>query len=108
MPDVNIAATESEPFFPHIKAVLFDTFGTVVDWRSGVAREAGSFIAKHKLTVAPEAFADRWRGRYQPSMERIRSGQRSYVPLDTLHRENLIDLLGELAPGIIWREEEVD
>jgi 2-haloacid dehalogenase len=91
-----------------IKAVVFDTFGTVVDWRSGIAREVAPFIARHGLAVTPAAFADGWRGRYQPAMERIRSGQRSYVPLDVLHRENLADLLAELAPGAAFPSEELD
>ena len=72
-----------------IRAALFDTFGTVVDWRSGVANEAGRFAERHGLALDPFDFADRWRAEYQPAMELVRSGQRGYVPLDRLHRENL-------------------
>jgi 2-haloacid dehalogenase len=90
-----------------IKAVVFDTFGTVVDWRSGIAREAAPFIIRHRLAIAPEAFADAWRGRYQPAMEPIRKGERAYVPLDVLHRENLESLLAELAPSRAWDEPEL-
>lgn len=90
-----------------IKAVVFDTFGTVVDWRSGIAREAAPFIIRHRLAIAPEAFADAWRGRYQPAMEPIRKGERAYVPLDVLHRENLESLLAELAPSQAWDEPEI-
>jgi 2-haloacid dehalogenase len=68
-----------------IRAVVFDTFGTVVDWRSGVAREAAPFLARHKISMEPTAFADAWRGRYQPAMEEVRSGRRDYTPLDVLH-----------------------
>ncbi len=92
----------------HVKAVVFDVFGTVVDWRSGIAREAAPLIAKHGLAIAPEAFADAWRKRYQPSMEPIREGDRAYVPLDVLHRENLVSLLDELAPSRGWDERELD
>lgn len=72
-----------------VRAVLFDTFGTVVDWRSGVSSAVHAFAADHALTLDPGAFADAWRARYEPSKERVRSGQRPYVSLDTLHRENL-------------------
>src|SRR6478609_938570 len=72
-----------------LKAVLFDTFGTVVDWRSGVAAELGRFADRHALAVDPFDLADKWRAEYQPSMETVRSGQREYVPLDRLHLENL-------------------
>jgi 2-haloacid dehalogenase len=72
-----------------VRAVLFDTFGTVVDWRTGVAREVAAFAAAHGHTLDGEAFADHWRALYQPAMEAIRSGQRGFTKLDTLHRENL-------------------
>jgi len=72
-----------------IKALLFDTFGTVVDWRGGVAREAAAFLARHGIEGDPAAFADSWRNFYQPAMEEIRNGRRSFTRLDVLHRENL-------------------
>ncbi len=70
-------------------AVLFDTFGTVVDWRTGIARQAAAFAATHGKELDAEAFADDWRALYQPAMEAIRSGSREFATLDTLHRENL-------------------
>jgi 2-haloacid dehalogenase len=72
-----------------VRAVLFDTFGTVVDWRSGVASAVRVFAAANGLTLDPEEFTDAWRAQYEPAKERVRSGQRPYVSLDTLHRENL-------------------
>jgi 2-haloacid dehalogenase len=72
-----------------IKAVLFDTFGSVVDWRSGLAREVAAFARAHRMDVDAEAFADAWRAKYEPSMEPIRNGNREFVPLDRLHLENL-------------------
>lgn len=73
-----------------IKAFVFDVFGTVVDWRNGVARAAGPFLSAHgRDGVDPLAFADAWRARYDPAMEEVRSGRRPFVPLDVLHRENL-------------------
>lgn len=68
-----------------MKALIFDVFGTCVDWRTSVARE----VARVLPSVDAFAFADAWRGEYQPAMERIRTGARGYVPLDVLHRENL-------------------
>jgi len=82
----------------HAKAAIFDVFGTVVDWRSGVAAVmARAFVSKN-LTHDAGAFADDWRAEYQPAMARIRSGNRGYVPLDDLHRENLDNVLS--ARGI--------
>lgn len=76
-----------------VRAVLFDTFGTVVDWRTGVAREATAFAARLGKELDGEAFADDWRALYQPGMEAIRTGTREFATLDTLHRENLDQVL---------------
>jgi len=72
-----------------IRALLFDTFGTVVDWRSGIARDAAPFLKRHGIAADPFAFAAAWRARYQPAMEAVRTAQRPFALLDTLHRENL-------------------
>ncbi len=84
-----------------VRAVLFDTFGTVVDWRTGISSAVRAFADSHALTLDPGEFADAWRALYQPSMERVRTGQRPYVSLDTLHRENLDAVLRSLGidPG---------
>lgn len=76
-----------------VQALIFDVFGTCVDWRTSVARE----VAKALPGVDPTAFADAWRAEYQPAMERIRSGGRGYVPLDDLHMENLRIVLARFA-----------
>lgn len=77
-----------------VKFLGFDVFGTVVDWRSGVARELAPFLARHGAgALDAHAVADAWRGQYQPSMERIRSGAREWVRLTVLHRENLETVL---------------
>lgn len=79
-----------------VRAALFDVFGTVVDWRSGVAREATKFLQRYAISgVNAEAFADAWRRRYSPSMEEVRAGRRPFVPLDLLHFENLQSTLSE-------------
>jgi 2-haloacid dehalogenase len=73
-----------------IKALGFDVFGTVVNWRDSVAREAAAFFKTHgRPDIDPYRFADDWRARYQPAMEACRSGKRPYVRLNVLHRENL-------------------
>jgi len=78
-----------------VQALLFDVFGTVVDWRSGVAREAAPFLARHGIAADAHAFADAWRRRYDPAMAAIRSGARPFTRLDILHRENLLAVLAE-------------
>ncbi len=72
-----------------VKALLFDVFGTVVDWRTGIAREVESVAKKNDISLDPFDFADAWRAEYQPAMEEIRKGRRSFTILDTLHMENL-------------------
>lgn len=90
-----------------VRAVLFDTFGTVVDWRTGISSAVGAFADRHSVTLDPDEFADAWRSQYQPSMARVRSGERPYVSLDTLHRENLDTVLRSrgIDPGAFPREE---
>jgi 2-haloacid dehalogenase len=73
-----------------VRALVFDVFGTVVDWREGIARDAGAFLKRHgRAEIDPRGFADAWRKRYQPAMEECRSGRRPFTRLDILHRENL-------------------
>ena len=91
-----------------IRALVFDVFGTVVDWRSGIARQAGPFLARHGAGAAdPAAFADAWRKLYDPAMNAVRSGQRPFVRLDVLHRENLEAILPAfgIAPARVPAEE---
>ena len=81
-----------------VRALVFDVFGTVVDWRGGVARDAAPFLARHGAANAdPAAFADAWRKRYDPAMDAIRSGRRPFVRLDVLHRENLEAILPDFG-----------
>lgn len=73
-----------------MKAFCFDVFGTVVDWRKGIAREASEFFSRYGLSkIDSYQFADSWRNLYQPAMEACRSGKRPFTRLDILHRENL-------------------
>src|SRR3954467_4038184 len=79
------------------RALFFDVFGTLVDWRSGIARESERVLAPfgHRLDWA--ALADAWRGQYQPAMEEVRSGRLPFSKLDVLHRRNLERILPEFG-----------
>jgi 2-haloacid dehalogenase len=75
------------------KAMFFDVFGTLVDWRTSIAREAETILKPLGYSLDWLAFADAWRDQYQPAMERIRNGQMSFCKLDVLHRGNLERIL---------------
>ena len=82
------------------KALTFDVFGTVVDWRTSIAREGRAFGERHGIEADWVRFAEDWRGLYQPSLSRVRDGQRPWTPLDDLHRESLRTLLGRLGVAV--------
>jgi 2-haloacid dehalogenase len=72
-----------------VKALFFDVFGTLVDWRTSIAREAEAMLKPQGATLDWPAFADAWRGEYQGAMEEVRSGRIPFSKLDALHRRNL-------------------
>ncbi len=72
-----------------VRALFFDVFGTLVDWRTSVAREAEVILSPHGHRLDWAAFADAWRGEYQPGMEEVRIGRIPFSKLDLLHRRNL-------------------
>ena len=76
-----------------VKALVFDVFGTVVDWRNSVARDLEAFGRAKGISADWTQFTDDWRGAYQPSMDKVRKGERSWTVLDDLHRETLDMLL---------------
>ena len=80
-----------------VKALVFDVFGTVVDWRNSIARHGAAFGADHGIEADWEAFADGWRGKYQPYMNKVRTGELPWTKLDVLHRMGLVELLGEFG-----------
>lgn len=90
-----------------VKALIFDVFGTVVDWRNSVARDAEAFFRPRGVERDWIRFAVRWRNRYQPAMDKVRSGERPFTKLDILHRENLVDLLQEFEISGL-SEPEID
>jgi 2-haloacid dehalogenase len=71
------------------KALLFDVFGTLVDWRTSIARESEQVLKPLGVSVDWLAFADAWRGEYQGAMDQVRDGHISFCKLDVLHRRNL-------------------
>jgi 2-haloacid dehalogenase len=71
------------------KALLFDVFGTLVDWRTSIARESEQILKPLGVAVDWFAFADAWRGEYQGAMDQVRDGHIPFCKLDVLHRRNL-------------------
>jgi 2-haloacid dehalogenase len=80
-----------------VKALFFDVFGTLVDFRSGVAREAEVILAPAGHRLDWFAFADAWRNEYQPALEEVRAGRMPFCKLDVLHRENLDRILARFG-----------
>lgn len=76
-----------------MKALGFDVFGTVVDWRASIIREGEALGRAKGLDVDWVAFTDAWRGLYQPALEKVRSGAMPWTRLDDLHRMSLDRLL---------------
>jgi 2-haloacid dehalogenase len=76
-----------------VKALFFDVFGTLVDWRTGVSRDAKSILRPRGYAIDWQAFADAWRDEYQPGMEEVRAGRTPYTKLDVLHRRMLQKIL---------------
>ena len=91
-----------------VKALIYDVFGTCVDWRSGVTREVAKVAKAKGVDLDPVAFAETWRANYQPSMETVRSGQRPWTILDVLHRETLVALLPKFGFAGKLSEAEID
>lgn len=89
-------------------ALVFDVFGTVVDWRSSIVEEGQTRWAGRHAGVDWAALADAWRKRYEPAMRRVREGERPWTPLDTLHRESLDDLLPEFGLAVMPDAERAE
>jgi 2-haloacid dehalogenase len=89
----------ADPMSPldDIRALVFDVFGTLVDWRGSIAREVQVVLAPRGVQTDWLAFADAWRAQYQPTMEEVRSGKIPFCKLDVLHRRNLEVVLNDLG-----------
>ena len=83
--------------FASVKALVFDVFGTVVDWRTSVAREVETMAKTKGVKVDGPAFADAWRAQYAPMMDQVRTGKLPWTKLDRLHRMILDRIVGEFG-----------
>lgn len=88
-----------------VKALAFDVFGTVVDWRATIVEEGARFSAATGLAVDWGRLADAWRARYYSSMDRVRRGELPWTTIDGLHRLALDDLLGEFGLDALGEEQ---
>ena len=91
-----------------VKALFFDVFGTLVDWRTSIAREAEAMLKPLGFTLDWPAFADAWRGEYQGAMDEVRSGRIPFCKLDILHRRNLELILPRFHVGTLTEEQRRD
>ena len=89
-----------------VKALTFDVFGTVVDYRSTIIREGEQLNRAKRLDVDWALFADAWRARYRPSMDRVMRGEVPWTNLDSLHRQSLDELLREFMLDDRFTETE--
>jgi 2-haloacid dehalogenase len=87
-----------------IRVLAFDIFGTTVDWRGGVAEQVRRVAAARGVEVDGGEFAEDWRGRYVPSMDRVRGGEWPWMNLDALHRRSLDEMLVERGIGDAFDE----
>lgn len=87
-----VPPTDSTPEVAGVAAIVFDTFGTVVDWRSGVIRELTAWGQERDLQADWAAVADAWRARYAPSLQKVREGALAWTVLDDLHRQSLLEV----------------
>ena len=76
-----------------VKAMTFDVFGTVVDWRSSIAREIKEMGQRKGFVLDWDSFADEWRSGYKPAMDKVRNGELPWTKIDTLHRMILDEML---------------
>src|SRR5579863_5780991 len=91
-----------------VKALFFDVFGTLVDWRTSIAREAKALLEPRGYALDWVAFADAWRGEYQGAMEEVRAGRIGFCKLDVLHRRNLDLVLPRFNAGSLGENKRRD
>jgi 2-haloacid dehalogenase len=88
-----------------IRALVFDVFGTVVDWRGSIIRECRALGRRRKVAADWDAFADAWRAGYRPAMARVRAGELPWMNIDQLHRLILDELLGKFGLDALTEDE---
>jgi 2-haloacid dehalogenase len=92
---VVLRAQDSAHAAASVRALVFDVFGTVVDWRGSIIEEGRGWGKAKGISVDWARFADQWRDGYMPSMDKVRKGEMPWTNLDHLHRALLEDLLKE-------------
>ena len=95
------------PALANVRALVFDVFGTVVDWRASIAREVRALAAAKGLRVNAAKFADAWRAGYRPAMDRVARGELPWTKIDDLHRLILDDILVKFRLSALSEEETV-
>ena len=88
-----------------VKVLAFDVFGTVVDYRSTIIEEGATWNVAYGLAVDWARFADAWRARYHPNMDRVMRGELPWMNLDALHRLALDELLVEFGVAALGEAE---
>ncbi len=92
----------------NVKAFIFDVFGTVVDWRGSIIRQCETFGRVKGIDADWGAFADAWRGKYRPYMDKVRTGELPWTNLDALHRMGLEDTLNEFEISGLSNDEKAE
>jgi 2-haloacid dehalogenase len=91
-----------------VKALTFDVFGTVVDWRGSIAREMRALAQAKGVRVNATKFADAWRAGYRPAMDRVGRGELPWTKIDDLHRMILDDMLATFKITMLTEDEKVN
>jgi 2-haloacid dehalogenase len=102
----SVRAQQSGHSMGSVKALVFDTFGTIVDWRGSIIAEGAAWGKTKGLQIDWAHFADRWRAGYAPAMDKVRKGELPWTRLDGLHRMMLDQLLVEFGIGGLTEEEK--
>ena len=97
-----------KPELANVKALTFDVFGTVVDWRGSIAREVRAMAGEKKLRINAVKFADAWRSGYRPAMNRVGSGELPWTKIDDLHRMILDDVLAKFRVSALSEMEKAE
>ena len=88
-----------------IRALTFDTYGTVVDWRTSVLGELRALAERKTLTLDCVQFLDDWRAAYRPGMDKVNSGETAWTTVDAIYRRRLEDLLATYGITVLTTDE---
>jgi 2-haloacid dehalogenase len=94
------------PLLSRIRALAFDVYGTVVDWRGSLLAELSGLAARKGLPLDAERFLDAWKGSYRPAMDRVNRGEAPFATMDAIYRARLVELLAERRIALAAEEVE--